>query len=134
MHSLSLHLKTCKGLVNYGNSKTINISLVMTIIHFLGLSVLNNLRVIANSSQLVRTGLTYSNMQLSAWVDNFSMLFWLFYFLLCDVLSLSNLQITLALCLLLNLCTIEYLVLHDIFFVRRRPIIFHLIISFFYLL
>ena len=54
--------------------------------------------------------------------------------LLCAVLRLSNLQITLALCLLLNSCTIEYLLLHEIFYVCGRLIIFHLIISLFYLL
>ena len=40
---------------------------------------------------------------------------WLFCLLLCDVLTLSNLQVTLALYLLLNSCTTEYLVLHEIF-------------------
>ena len=43
------------------------------------------------------------------------MFIWLFCLLLCDVLTLSSLQITLALCLLLNFCTVEYLVLHEIF-------------------
>ena len=54
--------------------------------------------------------------------------------LLCDVLSLSNQQITVALYLLLNFSTIGYLVLHNIFYVRGWLNIFHLIISFFYLL
>ena len=54
--------------------------------------------------------------------------------MLCAVLSLSNLKITLALCLLLNSCKIEYLVLHEILCMSGQPIIFHLIISLFYLL
>ena len=37
------------------------------------------------------------------------MLTWLVYLLLCAVLRISNLQITLALCLLLSFFTIEYL-------------------------
>ena len=45
----------------------------------------------------------------------FQMLIWLVNFLLCAVMSLSNLQITLALRLLLNFCTIEYVVPHEIF-------------------
>ena len=49
-------------------------------------------------------------------------------------MSLSNIQITLALCLLLHCCTLEYLMLHEIFCVLGRLIIFHPIISFFYLL
>ena len=47
--------------------------------------------------------------------DKFQMLVWLVNLLLFVVVNLSNLQITLALCLLLNFCTIEYLVLHKIF-------------------
>ena len=62
------------------------------------------------------------------------MLIWFFCLLLCAILHLSNLQITLALCLLLISCTIEYLVLHEMFCMQERPIIFHLIISLFYLL
>ena len=62
------------------------------------------------------------------------MLIWFFCLLLCAVLCLSNLQITLAPCLLLISCTIEYLVLHEMFCMQERPIIFHLIISLFYLL
>ena len=42
----------------------------------------------------------------------FLILIKLFCLLLCDVLSLSKLQITLPLCLLLNFCTIEYFVMH----------------------
>ena len=76
-----------------------------------------NTRAVARSSQLVRPGLTLSTMQLNAWAaDKFQMFIWLVNLLLCAVLSLSNLQITLALCLLLNFCTIEYFVLHEIFF------------------
>ena len=55
-------------------------------------------------------------MLLNAWAaDKFSILVSPLCLLLYDVLSLLNLQITLALCLLLNLYTIEYSVLHEIF-------------------
>ena len=50
---------------------------------------------------------------INAWADDkFQMLVWLVNLLLCAVVSLSNLQITLAFRLLLKFCTIEYLVLH----------------------
>ena len=66
--------------------------------------------------------------------DKFPMLIWLVYLLLCDVLSLSNLQITLALCLLLSFFTIEHLYSIKHSCVCGRPIIFHFIICLFYLL
>ena len=62
------------------------------------------------------------------------MLMWLVCLLLYVVQSLSILQITFALCLLLNFCTIEYLVLHERFCMHKQLVIFHLIICFFYLL
>ena len=58
---------------------------------------------IAKSSQLVRPGLIQSTMQLNAWAaDKFSNAHIAFCRLLYTVLSLSSLQITLALCLLLH--------------------------------
>ena len=66
--------------------------------------------------------------------DKFVMLMWLVYLLLYAVQSLSILQTTFALCLLLNFCTIEYLVLHERFCMHKQSVIFHLIICFFYLL
>ena len=59
------------------------------------------------------------------WMITFSILIWLFCLLLYDVLSPSNLQITLAVCLLLHFCTLccmKYFCMHG------QPIIFHLII------
>ena len=48
-----------------------------------------------------------------------------FCFFLCVDLSLSNLQITLAFCLVLNCCTVEsYLVQHKIFCMPGWPILF----------
>ena len=74
------------------------------------------IKAVARSLQLVRPWLALSTMLLNAWADvNFSIFIWLFCLLLCNVLSLSSLQITLALCLLLNFCTVEYLVLHEMF-------------------
>ena len=76
-------------------------------------------------------------MWLNAWVaDKFPMLIWLVSLLrmLCAVLSLSNLQITLALWLLLSFFTIEYLYGTKCSCVHGRPIIFHFIICLFYLL
>ena len=43
------------------------------------------------------------------------MFIWLVCLWLCAILSLLNLQITLAPCILLIFCTIEYFVLHKIF-------------------
>ena len=59
-----------------------------------------------------------------------------FYFLLCTILCLWNLEITSALCLLLNVLhnRIPCVALHKIFCVCGQQIIFHLIICFFYLL
>ena len=60
----------------------------------------------------------------NAWVaDKFYNADMAFCRLLCAVLSLSNLQITSTLCLLLNFCTIEYLVQHKMFWMRGQPII-----------
>ena len=58
------------------------------------------------------------------------MLIWLVCLLLCTVLSLSNLQITLA----LYFYTVEYLMYHKIFCIRGSLLIFYLIICLFYLL
>ena len=60
------------------------------------------------------------------------MLMWLVCLLLYAVQSLSILQITFALCLLLNFCTIEYLALHERLCMHKQPLIFHLILYFFY--
>ena len=49
------------------------------------------------------------------WPISFPMLIWLVCLLLHAVLSLSHLQITLTLCLILNFRTIEHLVLQNIF-------------------
>ena len=49
------------------------------------------------------------------WPISFPMLIWLVCLLLHAILSLSHLQITLTLCLILNICTIEHLVLQNIF-------------------
>ena len=57
--------------------------------------------------------------------------FSVFFLLLCDILSISNLQITLA---LWYFCTVAYLVLQEIFCMRGESINFHLIVSFFYVL
>ena len=92
-------------------------------------------RAIARSSQLVRPGLIWAlYIEIRGRTIIFSMFIWLFCLLLYAVLRLSNLQITLALCLLLNSCTIEYLVLHEMICVHGQLITFHLIISLFYLL
>ena len=66
--------------------------------------------------------------------DRFPMLIWLVCLLLCAVISLSNLQINLTLCVILNCYSTEHLVLQRIFCMHGQPIIFHLILCFFYLL
>ena len=65
----------------------------------------------------------------------FSILIWLFFLLLCDVLNLSNLQITLELCLLLNFYTKCTLCCKKYFaWVGGWSIISPFILSFFYVL
>ena len=57
--------------------------------------------------QVIRSGVLMSTMQSNPWAAKkySNTHIWLFT-LVCAVLSLSSLQITLALCLLLNFCTI----------------------------
>ena len=67
-------------------------------------------RAIVRSSQLVRTKLSLSIVYSNVWAaDEFYNVYMNFCLLLCAILRLSNLQVTLALCLLLNFWTTETL-------------------------
>ena len=96
-------------------------------LHLLVLDKYYNIaRAIARNSQLVRPGVTQAlfNQMHRESITLPSNAFSIFC-CMTDVLNLPNLQITLALCLLLYYCTI---MLHEIYCICRRPNIFHLII------